>query len=251
MTLIKYGSPSNISPKRVKLQTWNLAWRCLWTISPKWTNKISVKGTPSNISLKRIHLQTWNLVRWCIWTISPKWANKISEKWRCLAHVTLIKFGTPWNISPKRVKLQTLNLPCGCMWIISPKWTNKNSEKGRGLGHVTLIKFGTPSNISPKSVKLQTWNLIGLHILKTSIMNYGNNGNGKNGKVKWETDKITLGKNGNRDYGGEWDCNSWDSRLQTYNLPDDAYIEKFVIFKSCLFFLSSNLYLYYLFIYIK
>ena len=43
MTLIKFGTPSNISSKRVKLQTSNLAYWCMWT-SPKWTNKISDKG---------------------------------------------------------------------------------------------------------------------------------------------------------------------------------------------------------------
>jgi len=70
VTLIIFGTLSNISPKRVKLQTSNLAYRCRWTISPKWTNKILAKG-------------------------------------RGLGHVTLIKFDTPSNISPKPVKLET------------------------------------------------------------------------------------------------------------------------------------------------
>ena len=51
-------------------------------------------GTLSNISPKRVKLQTSNLVYWCMWTISPKWTNKISDKGRGLGHVTLIKFGT-------------------------------------------------------------------------------------------------------------------------------------------------------------
>ena len=97
-----------------------------------------------------------NLTYRCTWTISRKWTNKISENGRGLSHVTLIKFGTPSNISPKREKLQTSNLTYRYMWTISPKWTNKISQKGRGLGHPTLIKFGTPSNISPKRVKLHT-----------------------------------------------------------------------------------------------
>ena len=52
-------------------------------------------GTPSNISPKRVKLETSNLAYWCMWTISPKWINKISEKGRGLGHVTLIKFGIP------------------------------------------------------------------------------------------------------------------------------------------------------------
>jgi len=149
--LIKFETPANISPKRVKLQTWNLACECIWTISSKWINKISEKGhvlghvtlikfgTPSNISPKWVKLQTWNLAHGCTWTISRQWTNKISENGRDVGHVTLIKFGTPSNISPKRVKLQTWNLACGCTWTISPKLPNKISEKGRGLVHVTLI----------------------------------------------------------------------------------------------------------------
>ena len=59
-------------------------------------------GTP-----KGIKIQTSNLAYWCIWTISPKWTNKISAEGRGLGHVTLIKFDTPSNISPKPVKLET------------------------------------------------------------------------------------------------------------------------------------------------
>jgi len=44
VTFIKFGTPSNISPKPVKLQTSNLAYGCMWTISRKWTNKISKNG---------------------------------------------------------------------------------------------------------------------------------------------------------------------------------------------------------------
>ena len=98
-------------------------------------------GTPSNISPKPVKLETSNLGHWCMWTISPKWTNKKSEKGRGLGHVTPIKFGIPSNISPKRVKLETSNLGFWCTWTISPKWTNNNSEKGRGLGHVTPIKI--------------------------------------------------------------------------------------------------------------
>jgi len=76
--LIKYGTPSNISPKRVKLHTWNLAYRCIRTISPKWTDKI--------------------------------------QKGYDLDHVTLINFGIPQNISPKCVKLLTWNLAYRCIW---------------------------------------------------------------------------------------------------------------------------------------
>ena len=50
-------------------------------------------GTLSNISPKRVKLHTSNLAYWCMWTISPKWTNKISDKGRGLGHVTLIKFG--------------------------------------------------------------------------------------------------------------------------------------------------------------
>ena len=57
-------------------------------------------GTPSNISPKRVKLETSNLAHWSTWIISPKWTNKISEKGRGLRHVTLIKFGTPSNLSP-------------------------------------------------------------------------------------------------------------------------------------------------------
>jgi len=46
-------------------------------------------GTRSNISLKRIKLQTRNLPQGCIRTISPKWPIKISVKGRGLGHVTL------------------------------------------------------------------------------------------------------------------------------------------------------------------
>ena len=85
-------------------------------------------GTPSNISPKSVKLQTSNLAHGCMWTISRKWINKISQNGRGLGHVTLIKFGSPSNISPKRVKLQTSNLAYASMWTISPKWTDKNSE---------------------------------------------------------------------------------------------------------------------------
>jgi len=153
VTLKKFGTPWIISPKRVKVQTWNLACTCIWTISPKWTNKISEKGrglghvtlikfgTPSNISPKRVMLQTSNLVYRCMWTISQKWRNKNVENvtLKNVENVILKKFGTPWIISPKRVKVQTWNLACRCIWTISPKWTNEISAKGRGLGHVTLI----------------------------------------------------------------------------------------------------------------
>ena len=44
VTLIKFGTPSNITPKQVKLETSNLAFWCMWTISPKWKNKIPEKG---------------------------------------------------------------------------------------------------------------------------------------------------------------------------------------------------------------
>jgi len=59
-------------------------------------------GTPSNISLKRIKLQARNLAQGCIRTISPKRPIKISVKGRGLGHVTPIKFGKPSDISPKR-----------------------------------------------------------------------------------------------------------------------------------------------------
>jgi len=52
-------------------------------------------GTPSNISPKRAKLQTSNLAYGCIWTISPKWRNKNIENGRGLGHVILRKFGTP------------------------------------------------------------------------------------------------------------------------------------------------------------
>jgi len=94
---------------------------------------------PSNISPKQVMLQTSNLAYACMWTISTKWTNKNSEKGRGLGHVTLIKFGTPSNISSKRIKLQTCNLTYGCIWTISRKRTNTISEKGRGLGLVILI----------------------------------------------------------------------------------------------------------------
>ena len=64
-------------------------------------------GTPSHILPKRVKLETSNLAHWCTWTIYPKWTNKNSEKGRGLGHVTFIKFGTSSNISPKPVKLET------------------------------------------------------------------------------------------------------------------------------------------------
>jgi len=93
----------------------------------------------SNISPKWVKLQTSSLAYGCMWTISRKWTNKISENGRGLGHVTLIKFGTPSNIYPKRVKLQTSNLAYGCIRTISRKLTNKISENALGLGLVTLI----------------------------------------------------------------------------------------------------------------
>ena len=77
-------------------------------------------GTPSNISPKPVKLEALNLAHWYKFTISPKWTNNILEKGPSLSHVTLIKFVTPSNISPKLVKLQTLNLSYGCMWTFSP-----------------------------------------------------------------------------------------------------------------------------------
>jgi len=47
--------------------------------------------------------------------------------------------------------------------------------------------------------------------------------------VKMETGKTTLGKNGNWNYGGELGLQQLGLTI-TDNLPDDAYIEKFVIF---------------------
>jgi len=44
-----------------------------------------------------------------------------------------------------------------------------------------------------------------------------------------ETGKTTLGKNGNWNYGGELGLQQLGLTI-TDNLPDDAYIEKFVIF---------------------
>jgi len=64
-------------------------------------------GTPSNISPKPVKLQTSNLACGCTWTICQKQININAEKWRDLGHVTLIKFGTPSNISPKPVNLET------------------------------------------------------------------------------------------------------------------------------------------------
>jgi len=95
----------------------------------------------------------------CMWTISPKRTNKNRQKGRSLGHVTLINFGTPSNISPKRIEPQTRNLAQGCIRTISRKLTNKNSVKGRGVGHVTPIKFGKTSNVSPNvySYRLEIW----------------------------------------------------------------------------------------------
>jgi len=87
-------------------------------------------GTPSNISPKRVKLETSNLAHWCTWTISSKLTNKNSEKGRGLGHVTLIKFGTPSNISPKQVKLETSNLAYWCMWTISPNGQIKIPKRG-------------------------------------------------------------------------------------------------------------------------
>jgi len=67
-------------------------------------------GTPSNISPKPVKLEASNLAHWYMWTVSPKWTNKNSEKRRGLGHVTPIIFGTPSNISPKPVKLEASNL---------------------------------------------------------------------------------------------------------------------------------------------
>jgi len=44
VTLIKFVTPSNISPKWVTLQTLSLSYGCKWTFSPKQTNKNPVKG---------------------------------------------------------------------------------------------------------------------------------------------------------------------------------------------------------------
>jgi len=59
-------------------------------------------GTPSNISRKRMKLQTRNLAQGCIRTISPKWPIKFSVKGRGMGHITHIKFGKPSAIPPKR-----------------------------------------------------------------------------------------------------------------------------------------------------
>ena len=56
-------------------------------------------GTPSNISPKPVKLETSNLAHWCTWTISPKWTNKNWKKGRGLGHMTLTKFGTLEHIS--------------------------------------------------------------------------------------------------------------------------------------------------------
>ena len=60
-------------------------------------------GTPSNTSPKPVNLETWNLAHGYIWTISQKWRNKNVENGRGLGHVTLIKFVTPSSISPTRM----------------------------------------------------------------------------------------------------------------------------------------------------
>jgi len=128
VTLTKFCTPSNISPKRVKLYRLEI-----------WHADAYEQLIENGLSPKCVKLHIWNLASGIIWTITPKWTNKISVKGRGLGHVTFIKFGTPSNISPKCVKLHIWNLACRCIWTISRKWTNKMSENGRGLRHVTLI----------------------------------------------------------------------------------------------------------------
>ena len=71
-------------------------------------------GMPSKISPKQLKLPTSNLAHACMWTISPKWTNKISEKGRGLGQVTLKKFGTPSKISPKQESRAVAKMTAQC-----------------------------------------------------------------------------------------------------------------------------------------
>jgi len=73
VTLIKFGTPSNIYPKRITLQTRNLAHGCIRTICPKWPINISVKGrdlghvTAINLADPQTYLQNVLSDRLEIW----------------------------------------------------------------------------------------------------------------------------------------------------------------------------------------
>jgi len=68
VTPIKFGTPSNISPKWVKLQNWNSARGCTWTISRKWTNKISENG-------RGLGFVTLRIFSIHIWSRNPSWCK--------------------------------------------------------------------------------------------------------------------------------------------------------------------------------
>ena len=91
-------------------------------------------GIPSTISRKQIKLETSNLVYSFILALPTRMKYNISVRGRGLGHVTPRIFGIPSTISQKAIKLETSNLARSFDFALPTIGNYNISENGRGLG---------------------------------------------------------------------------------------------------------------------
>jgi len=82
-------------------------------------------GILSNISPKLLELETWNLVGGFVLGMPSRRTNNFPEILRGLGHVTPTIFGIRSNISLKLIELETSNFIHGFVWAMPSRRTNK------------------------------------------------------------------------------------------------------------------------------
>ena len=92
-------------------------------------------GIPSTIYRKAMKLESSNLVCGYNMALPSIWNCKISEKRRGLGHVTPRIFGIPSSIPPTLVKLDSSKLVHG--FILAPPTSLKHNISERGVALVT------------------------------------------------------------------------------------------------------------------
>jgi len=108
-------------------------------------------GIPSTICRKLIKLETSNLVYSFILIIPTRSKYNICERGRGLGHVTPIMFGIPSSISPEPVKPESSMLVYSLNLALPIRMEYNISERGRSLDHVTLEIWHTLNYISKTS----------------------------------------------------------------------------------------------------
>ena len=104
-------------------------------------------GIRSNISSKKLQLETSNLVRTFVLGKPSRRINNFPQIWRGSGHVTPKMFGIRLIISSKLLELGTSNLVRSFVLRKPNGRINNFPPKGRGLGHVTLHFWQTIRNI--------------------------------------------------------------------------------------------------------